>query len=104
MELATKRAIDSYNKDARFRILAMSVAAQVMHDHGPIDPERADREASEIARMVAILMLQRIYDDDAELASMREQRDHYKKVAEQLALLSPVHIPIYTTSPAHNSA
>jgi hypothetical protein len=98
MEADWKRARESYDKDSRFRMLAMSCVSRVMSDHGPVDPERADREAHDIALAATALLLQRIYEDDAELRATREERDRYKQLAEKAFLVSPI-TPIFLKDP-----
>ena len=90
MDNATRRAIDSYQNEARFRALAQSIVARVTSEHGPVDPERADAEAHEIAVKVAVLMLQQIYDEDAELNALRVERDAYKNAALKYAEMAPL--------------
>lgn len=92
MEDSTKRAIDSYEKDARFRATARSAVARAMQDHGPIDPERADQGAYDIALQATVFLLQHIYENDAELVALRYERDRYKELALSAAQtrLSPL--------------
>lgn len=88
METATAQAIKSFENDARFRAIAYSVVARAMADHGPVDPERADADAHDIALKVAVLIQQQILDGDAELVATRAERDAYKKLALEINTLS----------------
>jgi hypothetical protein len=98
MDDSTKRAIDSYENEARFRAVAQSIVARVMQDHGRVDPERADEDAYRIAVNVAALLLQRVYEDVPELAAMRVKRDHYKKIAENALLTRPPNFTVFANS------
>ncbi len=92
-----ERAFASYQKDRRFRAIAQSVAMDVMADHGPVDPDDADRDAHDIALTVAVRMLQRIFEEDAELMAMRMERDRYREIAENALLVSPPSIILRDT-------
>lgn len=89
---SAKRAIDSYNKDARFRMLAMNCVAAAMNEHGPIDPEQATQAAHDIALQAAVVLLQRVFEEDAELNAMRIECDRYRKLAEK-ALVTGIGSP-----------
>lgn len=79
-EASRKRAIHAYRNDVRFRAMAMSVVAEALHNHGPVDPEYADRDVSRIATDVAAIVLQRIYEEDAELGRLKAERDQYRSL------------------------
>ena len=83
-------AVESYRKDARFHAIALSCVAAALRDHGRVDPERADRAAHDIALAAVVLLLQRVYTEDAELAAMRIERDYYKKLAMEGLLSRPI--------------
>ena len=89
-------AIDRYRNDARFRALAMSTVSRAMHDHGRVDPYKADRDACDIATTACVVLLETIFQEDAELNAMRRERDEYKKIAERALALSPIP-PIFLT-------
>lgn len=80
------RAMQSFDKDARFRALAMSSVARAQNDFGRVNPENADRDANEIALRATALLLQQIFENDAELFAARTERDHYKKLTESALL------------------
>jgi hypothetical protein len=86
---AIKTATDLYRRDARFHALAMSVAADVVNEFGPVDPENADRDVGEIAIRTAARMLAYVYTEDAEIMALKAERDTYKKLAEESLSLSP---------------
>ena len=86
-EAISQKAIEDYRRDIRFRRMVDSCASVAMSEAGRrIDPDRADEEASLIARRAAMLVLARIYHEDAEIAALRMERDHYKKLAEEALL------------------
>lgn len=86
-EIAARRR---YQSDLRFRGVAQSIVARVMQAHGPVDPERADLEASNIALDVCVMLLETVFREDAELGAMRAERDHFKVLAEQALRRSPM--------------
>lgn len=90
-----------YERDIRFRNMAQAVVARTMQQHGPVDPEEADREAHDIALSATATLLEMIYREDAELMSLRVERDAYKKFAEESVGLRPMP-PIFMDS-AHNA-
>lgn len=69
--------------DHRFRQLVDSTVASVMQANQLVDPERADEEAHDRAREATTLLLARIYTEDAEIMTLRMERDHYRKLAEK---------------------
>ncbi len=92
-------AADRYNNDARFRAIAQSIVSRVLHAHGPINPEEADREAYDIAIRVAALLLETVFQNDAMLKAMREERDAFQKMAEDALCMSPMPISMRKPSP-----
>lgn len=90
MKSSAKRAIESYQSDARFRAVAMSCVAEAQHEYGQIDPERADEEAYHLATRATITLLQRIYEEDSELSALKIERDHYKEIALRFAHTHPL--------------
>ncbi len=60
------RAFESYRRDARFNALVQSTVARVMQSRRPINPERAEADAHDVGLEVAALLLQTIYEEDAE--------------------------------------
>lgn len=93
MEQSTAALIErsrrSYERDMRFNQMAQSCVAQALDVRGRVDPERADGDAYEIALLAVATLLQRIYEEDAELNALRAERDHYKKLALKTAHLIP---------------
>jgi len=75
------RAADSYRKDARFHALAQAHVSRAMTEHGPLDPEAALRDVYDIALRATALLLQSIYEDDAELRALREENARLKELA-----------------------
>lgn len=67
------RAVDAYRNEARFHAVAQSIVARSVADYGEIDPERTRQAAHEIALQATVLLLQTIYEDDAELRALREE-------------------------------
>jgi hypothetical protein len=80
-ELTAMRASERYRRDHRFHAIAQSVVTSVLREHGPVDPERADRDAYDIAIKVAAMVLETVFRDDAELNAQRAIADQYKKLA-----------------------
>jgi hypothetical protein len=88
------RAIAQYRTDQRFRAITDSVVYRALSDHGPINPERATRAVHDIATTIAALLLQQIYEGDAELGAMRAERDRYRELAEAALLTVPPRLTI----------
>lgn len=83
-------AIERYSTDRRFRAVAQSIVSRVMIEHGRVDSERADRDASDIAIKVAVPLLETVFEEDAELNAMRHERDTYRKLAEDALRIAPM--------------
>lgn len=75
--------------DRRFRALVDSCVSMARQEYGPVDPEHADRAAHEYAMFAAAMLLARVYDEDGELAAMRAERDRYRDMTLNTALLRP---------------
>lgn len=73
-----RRFFDRTMKDARMRALAQSCVAFAMQEHGPIDPERAQSEAHDVASLAAHLLVSRIYTEDSELRDLKEENECLK--------------------------
>lgn len=84
-----KTASERYREDARFNAIVQSIVSRVMKERGPVDPERADRDAYEIAIRVAAMVLETIFQEDAELNAQRELAERYKKIAEDALMFAP---------------
>lgn len=78
-----------YRKDVRARALVMQAVATAMRDFGPVDPERADQDAHDIALRATAHLIGMIYESDAELFAAHAERDHYKALAERALMLTP---------------
>lgn len=86
MENTAQKAIEAYQNEARFRAIATACVAHAMNERGRVDPERADEDAYDIAILATATLLQRIYEDDAELRALRAHNEHLKKLVEKLNL------------------
>lgn len=89
-EAISRRAIERYRNDARFRAVANYIVHRAMKEHGRIDPEYADEAAFRIAERATVLLLETIFENDAELKAQRELADHYKKMAEGALMITPL--------------
>jgi hypothetical protein len=90
IEQTRSRARAAYERYPRFRMLVQSTVAHEINKHGPIDPDRAMRAAHDIATAVGATLLQRIYENDAELAEQKAMADHYRKIAEEALAVRPM--------------
>jgi hypothetical protein len=86
---ALQKAAKEYRTDPRFRMMVDSCISLARQDHGLIDPEKAERDAHEVATLATALLLARIYHEDAEIRALRAERDQYRKIAEEALLCSP---------------
>lgn len=82
-------AKELYRKDARVRVLIDSSVSMARHIEGPVDPEKAERDAHYLAQRACALLAARIFHEDAELAAMREERDRYRKLAVDTLATTP---------------
>ncbi len=89
-EETMRDAAKTFEREARVRMIVKSAVAEARHGFGPIDPERAERDATELAMRAAAVTAHRIYNEDAELRALRYERDHYKAIAEQTVRAFPV--------------
>ena len=92
--ITVKRAMDAYQNEARFRAMAQSCVALAMKECGPVDPERAEADAYDIAVLATMTLLQRIYDEDAELRNLRAHNAHLEKLVKELNATATVSFKI----------
>jgi hypothetical protein len=76
-------------KDARMRMLAQACVAFAMQERGPVDPERADRDAHDIASLAAHLLVSRIYVEDTELRQLKEENERLRDQIFEAARTTP---------------
>jgi hypothetical protein len=84
-----RKAIDRYREDAQFNRLIQMTVANVMRTFGEVDPQRADRDACDIATRTAALILQSLYEEHGELNRLRAEADNWKRLAEENVELRP---------------
>lgn len=89
IEERRKRAVVQYRHDHIFHAHVSQVVAYAMQHHGPIDPERAEEAAADIATEVAALLLRTVYEEDSEVRNLAAERDRFRKIAEDAVALSP---------------
>lgn len=98
MRTATEAlAFDRYKNDIRFRQMAQAMVYNAMYEHGPVDPEKAERDAHDIALTACVNMLELVYQEDAELGRLRMERDRYRKAVETYVVSTP--LPMFLRQP-----
>lgn len=75
-------------------MLADSAVAIAMQEYGDRDVDERDfrRYAHDIARLATTILVSGIYINDAELVALKEERDRYKKLAEEGLMMMPPRI------------
>jgi hypothetical protein len=56
---------------------------------GEVDERDARRFAHDVAALATTALLKMIYDDDNEIRRLRDERDHYKAMAERFINIAP---------------
>jgi hypothetical protein len=80
-----------FRREARFGLLVQSVATRVMHHHKIGSMHHiATREVDTMLHEAAALMLETIYENDAELKQLREALDKVTAMSLRGAHLSPL--------------
>lgn len=87
-----KAARKKYDNDARFRAMALMSVARAMDNHGPIDPERVEAAAHNIALEACVLALSQAFDNDMELTEARAMIEKLKGLVLEAAYLRPIAI------------
>lgn len=95
MEVRDLQSIQSYRSEQRFAAQVQQIVAYALNRHGPINPDRAERDAYDIAMTATAMLLRTILEDDAELRAMKQQVNAYRKMAERSIALSPVPLVIF---------
>jgi hypothetical protein len=89
-----ERSRHAYRNEHRFNQVVQTVVFRQMHEYGPIDPHEAPRAASEIATAACAFLLQRVYEDDAELKEWKRIAERMQKLALDSAMLSPQRVMV----------
>ena len=89
--MTDKTALELYQRDARFRMQVMAAVAQAMDEcRKYMDEDNLRlRDVHEVATRAAVQALKNAFDGDLEITSLRIERDHYKKVAEDAMIRRP---------------
>lgn len=88
-EAKLKEAMLRMHQDPCWRAVIMSCVACAMNDRGPVDPERADRDAHDIAIEAVTRALAMLIEGDSALKTLQAERDHYRDMAIHMAHLAP---------------
>lgn len=90
-KMTDKTATKLYERDARFRMQVTSAVARAMEEcRQHVDEENLRmRDVHEVATRAAVQALKDAFDGDVEIANLRIERDHYKKLAEDALLMRP---------------
>ena len=90
-KMTDKTAVKLYERDARFRMQVTSAVTRAMEEcRQHVDEENLRmRDVHEVATRAAIQALKDAFDGDVEIAHLRIERDHYKKLAEDALLMRP---------------
>lgn len=103
-ETLRDRATFAYRHQVRFRGMVDHIVNQALNEHEwyLCDPKRSRRDLAEYAQDVAAQVLKLIYEEDAEIARLTQERDHYKKLAEEALAVRPMPMFIKPTTGAES--
>jgi hypothetical protein len=76
------RAFTAYRASAPFRARVDSIVAYTMSRIGPGDPHKVERHAHLVAQEACAALLQAIYEDDAEIRSLKAEVDAIRRAYE----------------------
>jgi len=88
-----ERAIDAHRRDMRFRVMVQHIVHEAMQRRGIFNADELTYRPGDIARMfedVAAQVLQMVYEEDAEIAQLKRERDQLMKIAEESVALRPM--------------
>lgn len=92
---AMERAYKLRKTELRARALVDSAVAHSMRNRGnPEDSRDFAEYAHDIALNACALLVEQIYEGDAEVKVLRIERDHYKAIAERSLTLAPLQLLI----------
>lgn len=100
----TMRAVDAYRNQARFQMVCQSILARVLNENKDRlrsleeNPHDVCETVHDIALSVAALVLQTVYENDAELRYWKEIAEKLVDLHHEVAMLSssPMFIPLPT--------
>jgi len=84
VERINAEAVRLRQQDLRARHIADAAVREAMHKG-----RRTDRDVADIATHAVMLALAMVYDQDGDLKVARAERDHFRKLAEDVMALSP---------------
>jgi hypothetical protein len=94
-EIDIKAFIKLRETDLRARqMIDMAVAYGLQEIGGEPDYHDYKRFAYEVATLAVTGLLKFVYEDDSEIRRLREERDHYKRIAEEGLRFMPTKIAI----------
>lgn len=90
-QMTDKSATELYERDARFRMQVMAAVAQAMDECRKYmdEDDLRMRDVREVATRAAVQALKNAFDGGVEITNLRIERDHYKRLAEELLLMRP---------------
>jgi hypothetical protein len=71
-----------YQQLPLYRNLLIHLVARVMQEYGPIDPDKPERAAHDIAMDVGAIMLETLHEEEGYLAAYRAEADALRKALE----------------------
>lgn len=90
-KMTDKTATELYERDARFRMQVTSAVARAIEEcRQYMDEDNLRmRDVHEVATRAAVQALKDAFDGDVEIAHLRIERGHYKKLADELVHMRP---------------
>ena len=90
-QTATQAMRDQWERDARFRMRVNAAVARAMQEfqQGRRSDEIRERDLHHVAALAAATVLKSAFDEDSEIAMLRVEVEHYKRLAERATALQP---------------
>lgn len=87
---AIEAGMKLYRYEATAKRIVDTCVAHSLNEQGEPDEYNFRRFAHDVAALATTTLLQYVYENDREIQRLREERDHYKRLAEEGLNLIPI--------------
>lgn len=83
-----------HEREVRHRRLADAISVEIMEIARKPTPGKWRDDVHDIVKLTAVTTIKRIFEQDAELAALKAERDHFRSVAARALMIAPPRLVI----------